>query len=75
MDDLAGVLCFYLAFAAMDWREWARAGKKRLLWAGLLAVSLALTLGACRGLRLPWPSPLLEQLAQTMPLLAGGKVQ
>ena len=37
-------------FAAMDWREWAQAGKKRLLWAGLLAVSLALTLGACRGL-------------------------
>lgn len=75
LDSLPGILCFYLAFAAMDRREWAKTGRGRAVWAGLLVLQLALTLAACQGLRLPWPSPLLDKLAQTMPLLAGGTVQ
>ncbi len=74
LPDLAGILCFYLAFAWMERREWKKSGRNRVLWAGLLAANLALTLAAWQGVRLPWPGGLLEKLAQTMPLLAGGSV-
>lgn len=74
MADLVGILCFYLAFAALDRREWAGPGGRKLIRAGLLAFNLALTLAAWRGARLPWPGPLLEQLTQAMPLLAGRNV-
>lgn len=72
LPDLAGIFCFYLAFAALDWNTWKTPGKSRFLWAGLLAVNLVLTLAAWQGARLPWPQGLMEKLAQTMPLLAGG---
>lgn len=72
--DLAGILCFYLAFFWTDREEWKKPGRKRILWTGLLAANLTLTLAAWQGFRLPWPSGLLEKLAQTMPLLAGRAV-
>ncbi len=74
LADLAGILGLYLAFSWTDRGEWKTPGKSRGLWIGLLAVYLALTAAAWQGLRLPWPSGLMEKLAQTMPLLAGRAV-